>query len=228
MSSCGIYMWTNLINGHRYIGMSKNIERRWREHSRLPFSSGKSRMENNAFYNAIRKYGPDNFRKEILEECKEEDLKDREKYYIKKYRTFENSSDYNETPGGDCAGPSSILSGERHGMHKITLEEVIFCREQYRLGAFSMAVWNQYFVGRITYNGFLRMWHGKTWKNVLPEVFENNPHKAKYSAQDRDNIVKLFNESGLNRHQFALSEQCFVGETTLYNMLDNPTFYDNK
>lgn len=31
--TCGIYMWKNKINGHKYIGYSKDIERRWREHS---------------------------------------------------------------------------------------------------------------------------------------------------------------------------------------------------
>lgn len=23
------------------------------------------------------------------------------------------------------------------------------------------------------------MWHGKTWKHIMPEVFENNPHPRK-------------------------------------------------
>ena len=72
------------------------------------------------------------------------------------------------------------------------------------------------------------MWHGRSWKHVMPEVFQNNPHKAKYTKKDRDIITQRFLNSGLNRHQFAISDDCYVGEATLYNMLDNPTFYDNK
>ena len=30
--SCGIYKITNLINGHSYIGMSKDIEKRIKDH----------------------------------------------------------------------------------------------------------------------------------------------------------------------------------------------------
>lgn len=226
--TCGIYMWENKINGHKYIGYSKDIERRWREHSRLPFTSGRKDDKSKAFYNAIRKYGVDNFDKIILEECQEDSLKDRERYYISLYRTYISKGDYNETPGGDGIGQNSILRGESHGMHKMTLDEVIFCREQYRQGKRSREIWNQYFQDTISYEGFSRMWHGKTWKDVMPEVFLTNPHRGHYTAKDRDIITQRFLNSGLNRHQFAISDNCYVGEATLYNMLDNPTFYDNK
>lgn len=226
--TCGIYMWKNKINGHKYIGYSKDIERRWKEHSRLPFTSTRKDDMNKAFYNAIRKYGVDNFNKIILEECQESSLKDREQYYISLYHTYTSKEDYNETPGGDGIGQNSILCGESHGMHKMTLDEVIFCRKQYWQGKRSKDIWNQYFQDTISYDGFLRMWHGKTWKKVMPEVFLINPHKGHYTAKDRDIITQRFLNSELNRHQFAISDDCYVGEATLYNMLDNPTFYDNK
>lgn len=226
--TCGIYMWRHKINGHKYIGYSKDIERRWREHSILSFTSTRKDDTNKALYNAIRKYGVDSFDKIILEECPESKLKEREKYYIQLYGTYLSKQDYNETPGGDGIGSNSILQGEAHGMHKLTEQDVRFCREQYHKGKRSRDIWNKYFSDIITYNGFLRMWHGRTWKTVMPEVFECNPHKASYTALDRDIITKRFYNSGLNRHQFAISEDCYVGEATLYNMLDNPTFYDNK
>ena len=221
-------MWKNKINNHKYIGYSKNIERRWREHSNLPFNSKRKDDVNKAFYNAIRKYGVDNFDKIILEECPEETLKERESYYIALYNTYLSKQDYNETPGGDGIGSNSILQGEAHGMHKLTTDEVIFCRKQYKAGKRSRKIWEQYFQNKITYAGFLRMWHGNTWKTVMPEAFLINPHKKSYSAQDRDIITQRFLNSGLNRHQFAISNDCYVGEATLYKMLDNPSFYDDK
>lgn len=225
--TCGIYMWENKINHHKYIGYSKDIERRWREHSRLPFTSTKSDDLNKAFYNAIRKYGTDNFDKIILEECSEDVLKEREIYYISLYDTYNSKSDYNETPGGDGIGRNSVLRGESHS-HKLTEKDVIFCREQYKEGKRSRDIWEQFFKETISYEGFLRMWHGKTWKHVLPETFLHNPHRSMYTSKDRDIITQRFLDSGLNRHKFAISKDCYVGEATLYNMLDNPAFYDNK
>ena len=72
------------------------------------------------------------------------------------------------------------------------------------------------------------MWHGKTWKHVMPEVFLNNPHRAKYTAVDRDIITASYNESGLSLSAFSKSSDCYVGYGTLWKMINNPEFYDNK
>lgn len=232
--TCGIYMWENKINHHKYIGYSKNIERRWKEHSSLPFSSKKTDDQNKAFYNAIRKYGVDLFQKIILEECPEEKLKERECYYIAQYNTFKNKEDYNETPGGDGISPNARLAGEAHGMHVLELKDVIFCRQKRLEGYSGKQVWDTYFKekyeNKISISGFFNMYGGRTWKDVMPEVFNKNIHvpHGKVTAKDRDEITKRFYSSGLNRHQFAISKECYVGEATLYNILDNPTFYDGK
>lgn len=226
--TCGIYMWKNKHNGHMYIGYSKNIERRWREHSTLPFNSYRTDDISKAFYNAIRKYGISAFEKIILEECKEEQLKEREQWYINHYNTFKDKQHYNETPGGDGISPNAHLTGERHGMHRLTEKEVSFCRDCYAQGLRSRDIWNQYFQNKLTYEGFLRMWHGKTWKHVKPEVFQNNPHRASFGAKDRDILIKRFKQSGLSRHQFVQSKDCYVGWGTFCNMVNNPSFYDNK
>lgn len=73
------------------------------------------------------------------------------------------------------------------------------------------------------------MWHGKSWKHVMPEVFLNNPHRGSYGEKDRDEITKRFKESGLSSlRDFCSSEECYVGYGTLYNMIHNPSFYDGK
>ncbi len=51
------------------------------------------------FYNAIKKYGWENFIYGIIEECDSNTLLQREMYYIKKYGTFKCG--YNSTLGGD-------------------------------------------------------------------------------------------------------------------------------
>lgn len=76
----GIYKITNLINGKSYIGQSVHIERRWTEHC-LP--STKSLIAN-----AIHKYGKENFSFQVLEECLQEHLDEREEYYITHFNTI--------------------------------------------------------------------------------------------------------------------------------------------
>lgn len=90
---CGIYCIENKINGKKYIGQSIDIARRWTEHRQ------KSRFDRGTFlYNSFKKYGVKNFDFYIIEECKEEELNDREIYWISHYDTYKHG--YNMTLGG--------------------------------------------------------------------------------------------------------------------------------
>lgn len=91
----GIYMYTNRLDGKRYIGKSTDIEARRQKHLR----NAKDGRES-YFYNALRKYGLKQFDFEVLEECSEEELNEREKHYIDLYNTLYPNG-YNLTPGGD-------------------------------------------------------------------------------------------------------------------------------
>ena len=95
--SCGIYKITNKINNKIYIGQSVNIEQRFYTHC----SDALYKADNNYFHNAIRKYGKENFYIEIIEECPEEELNDREIYWISKYNSTDTSIGYNSTLGGE-------------------------------------------------------------------------------------------------------------------------------
>ena len=77
-----IYKITNKINGKVYIGQtSRTLNARWKQHIRNAKKGVKTK-----FYNALRKYGADNFTAEVI--CKaysNEELNDLEIYYIHKY-----------------------------------------------------------------------------------------------------------------------------------------------
>ncbi len=99
-----IYVVTNIINNKKYVGLtSKTIEERWKRH----LYDANIRKDDFYFHKAIRKYGENNFKIEKVEECPDEHLKEREKFYIQQYNSFyKNKQGYNLTLGGD--GLSSI------------------------------------------------------------------------------------------------------------------------
>lgn len=108
--TCGIYKITNKINGHCYIGQSINIEERWREHRN---SINTVNSWDRSIYQAIRKYGKENFSWEIIEECSKEELDNKEIYWINYYNSYKNG--YNQTTGGEGTHGNGI---------KITKEQV--------------------------------------------------------------------------------------------------------
>lgn len=87
----GIYKIINLINNHFYIGKSKNIQQRWYQHK-----TAYKKILYNSLYDDMKRYGIENFKIEVIEECKEEDLSQREHYYIYTLNPY-----YNETSGLD-------------------------------------------------------------------------------------------------------------------------------
>jgi len=94
----GIYKITNKINGKSYIGKTVDLHKRIVTHL--------WRLENGTHPNphlqrAFDKYGKNRFVFEVLERCREEDLSDKEMFFINKYNSFGNG--YNLTAGGDGA-----------------------------------------------------------------------------------------------------------------------------
>lgn len=95
---CGIYKITNIKNNKIYIGLSKNIRSRFNEH--------KSCLRNNIhknqhLQNSWNCYGEDNFIFEIIEECNENELNEKEIYYIQKYQSYMQNIGYNNALGGN-------------------------------------------------------------------------------------------------------------------------------
>ena len=225
----GIYMYVNKINGHKYIGYTNNFSRRYNDHRSSSFNPN-DKDYNNIIHKAIRKYGLENFDFIILEECENDTniLKKREQYWIEKYNTYNNREDYNQTPGGDGVGFNNIHIGEDHGRALLTEKEVTFCREEYRKGSRSRDIYEKFFKNKISYSGFLRMWHGQNWKHIMPEVFNVNPHRAKYTEADCEIINSLYEEYNGSLSSFVKTEQCYVGYGTAWKMIHNPDFYKGK
>lgn len=168
----GIYKITNKTNKKSYIGLSMNIEMRWESHIKYAFKNCNDSYHKNKFYNAIRKYGKDNFTFEILEECKKEELMDREKFWIKYYDTLNNG--YNLTVGGDISGYD--VQEENHPNVKLSKEDVIDIRKRYNNHERRMEVYEIY-KNKISLSGFVKVWQGGTWKKTMYEVYTEENKK---------------------------------------------------
>lgn len=109
-----IYKHTNKINGKIYIGLtSQTLHERCRE--------GEGYHGCPRFYNAIKKYGWDNFEHEILlEGLTQQEAKQKESEYILKYRSNEEQFGYNLTNGGEFNQPNAEVKrkiGETNKQH---------------------------------------------------------------------------------------------------------------
>ena len=87
MKICGIYKITNTATGDFYIGSSKNVKKRWREHK---CKSMWKQCPNNPMYLDMQKYGVDKFVFEILAEVEADKLKETEQQFIEKLKPTYN------------------------------------------------------------------------------------------------------------------------------------------
>lgn len=92
----GIYKITNEINGDCYIGSSKDIEKRWKQHLYLSQKQGKHYEYH--LYRAFRKFGIENFSFAVLELCQEEQLIELEQKYYSIYNPTYNNIHPKENP----------------------------------------------------------------------------------------------------------------------------------
>ena len=95
----GIYCIRNIENDKRYIGQSIDIHDRWRRHI-SELTNGKH--HNDHLQKSWNKYGGDSFQFDVLEECPEDQLDDRERFYIDVYNTMDGDFGYNEKTGGQA------------------------------------------------------------------------------------------------------------------------------
>jgi len=105
-----IYKTTNKINGKIYIGKSKTNDPKY-------LGSGMILKQ------SIEKYGTDAFIKEILEECSENIVDEREIFWINKLRSFERDTGYNIALGGAGGDTTThhpqkteIVEKRKHGL----------------------------------------------------------------------------------------------------------------
>lgn len=116
-----IYVIKNNINNKLYIGQtSQSLDTRFKAHIRdseaIDFENFVYKYKNK-LYNAFRKYGVDKFYIEVVEECDNTLLNEREIYYIQYFDSYNNG--YNSTLGGEGARIYSFSKEEEQQIIKL-------------------------------------------------------------------------------------------------------------
>ena len=94
-----IYKITNKQNGNIYIGQTRiDVIGRWKTHCNISYNQN-SEEYHFALHKAIRKYGVEGFSVDTIEECPDDKLNERERFWIAYYDSYNNG--YNESLGGD-------------------------------------------------------------------------------------------------------------------------------
>ncbi len=92
MKKIGIYTITNKINNKLYIGYTINFLKRKDDHLYL---LRKGTHQNQCLQNSVNKYGVENFKVELLEECEELFLASQENYWCNMLCTHNRKYGYN-------------------------------------------------------------------------------------------------------------------------------------
>lgn len=177
----GIYKITNKDTGEVYIGQSTNVENRISEHKQ---------KRTQTIDNYINVLGVEHFSFEVLEECLQEDLDDKEKYYINQYDSINNGYNYQE-------GGFNNSIGAGNGRALLSEEDVILIRKAYANHQSPKETYEKVKHTGITYSAFQSVWQGQCWKHIMPEVFTEENKKfytngiaSKKAAISLDNVTK--------------------------------------
>lgn len=168
-----IYKTSNLINGRIYVGKDKHNNPKY-------LGSG------NILNQAINKYGIKNFQKEILEYCNtEEELSDREKYWIDKLNSLYIHGGYNLTKGGEGGDTFTNKPEELKTITRNKISKISSLRNQKNIELQrnnSIQNWKNDTYRNKVINGLKRSWTNiervKKFKERMQEVCNTPEMKA--------------------------------------------------
>lgn len=90
-----VYVITNLVNGKVYVGQTKNPKARKAGHWRAARIGVECHL-----YESMRKHGSENYTFRVLEECDDDTVDDRERFWIAHYNSMNPEIGYNKESGG--------------------------------------------------------------------------------------------------------------------------------
>jgi group I intron endonuclease len=205
MNNYCVYYHRNVLNDKLYIGISKDINKRWS-------ANGNQYKECKFFYRAIQKYGWDNFEHVILiENISKEIACVVEKELIEKYKTQNKEFGYNLASGG-FGGCTS--KGQKHFLSKKVFQyglDGTFIREwenaQRASEELNICVSDIHTMCRGE-NGIKKagnyMWSYTKVNSMQPYVRETSSKKSIIQLDKNFNVIKKYkNISYINENEYT-------------------------
>lgn len=185
-----IYITTNLINGRQYIGQKKSPK----------FLGTKYLGSGKILYQAIDKYGRENFKVELLCECNsKEELNEKEIYYIAKYNAQNDSHFYNISKGGTAGPGGPMFKGGHHS------EETKRLMSQNRKGKLNANYGNRWHCSEET-----KALHSKLSKGVNNGMYgkkHSDETKAKIGAKNKEAMLNRTNITNGIENKYVKSDE---------------------
>lgn len=212
-----VYLITNLINNKKYVGITNDYKKRWSNHK----CNNDSTM---AIAKAIKKYGVDNFKFEVIESnVPLDEIDEKEKYYIEYFNSHVSSGcGYNISKGGKYNIENSIHVGAENGRALLTEEQVIYIKSHRDIPEY---VLYEQFSDIITYGAFKDIYLNKTYKNIPPTV-DIYPYNFEFSCQFTTSKI-TYNDVVELRRQYQNNVFWKDAYTDYYkNLYDEMTFWN--
>lgn len=167
-----VYLITNLVNDKKYVGITNNIQKRWANHKCCNDPSM-------IIARAIKKYGKENFKFEILESgVPEEDIDNKERYYIKTLHSHvSEGKGYNVSWGGKYHFTTPPKYGADNNNAHLTAEEAQYIKSHRNIP--EMLLYEQ-FKDKIEYGAFKKVYWDKSYRNIRPTV-DPYPYNMEFS-----------------------------------------------
>lgn len=189
-----IYITTNKINGKKYIGKEKHNNPNY-------LGSGVKLLH------AIKKYGKENFTKNIIEKCiNEEHMNEREKFWIQHHNAANSKTFYNLAEGGEGGNT-------RIGFTKKQKEE--YYNKIAKTKKENPTNWKPSLELRAKWSK-IRKGKPNKYKGVSKkELFGENytaPNKGKsILEQYKENIIDLYTKKDYSLKEIATKYKCYAG-----------------
>ena len=219
----GIIYKLTFPNGKMYIGQTtKTLAERIKGHN---IDSHKAKYP---VHKAIKSFGIENVKSEIIEYCDtQEELDEREQYWIKELNTMlgtENCNGYNVVSGGQCFTRVTLLS----------VEELKAFGDDYRAGMHPHDLFKKYNITDKHFGYYI--YNGKTFSKFTGIPLRNykTDPKGLFVRKDIDYILERFKECG--RTEIIADEMNVDTDVILkvikgktwneYTGIKNNTFYE--
>jgi group I intron endonuclease len=212
----GIYWFRNKVNGKIYIGQSKYLNTRYREHK---CELLKGIHHNTYLQKSVDKYGFENFEYRILKRCPVDELDYWEEFYIKKYETLNREKGYNiKQAGNESEMPEEVkkkIQQANLGKNgKLTAEQVERIKLDFLNGIDGHILADEYGVDFTTINKITRC---VNWKQVRPDL--ENQLLSYYDRKEKETACKVKELYSIGYSVNKIEEVLQVGNKTVKRIL---------